>query len=121
MAGLGQNWPPIVLPHQFRHIGNLPASEMELRKVLFWLVAGSSIGSVLLVLVTLGLTVLRGASASGFSGAIGGVASYFRFFLAPTIDAATSNPGLGALIVLALVMAVIYNAMCNAAEARLNK
>lgn len=26
-----------------------------------------------------------------------------------------------ALIVLALVMAVIYNAMCNAAEARLNK
>jgi len=25
------------------------------------------------------------------------------------------------LIVLALVMAVIYNAMCNAAEARLNK
>ncbi len=26
-----------------------------------------------------------------------------------------------ALIILALVMAVIYNAMCNAAEARLNK
>jgi len=26
-----------------------------------------------------------------------------------------------ALIVLALVMAIIYNAMCNAAEARLNK
>jgi len=92
---------------------------MELRKVLFWLVAGSSIGSVLFVLVTLGLTVLRGASSSGFSGAIGGVASYFRSFLAPTVDAATSNPGLGALIVVALLFYAI--AMAYLAQSRLEK
>lgn len=119
MANLGQNWPPIVLPHQFRNVGNQPALEMELRKALYWLVAGCSIGAVLIVLVTLGLTVLRGASSNGFSGAIGGVASYFRSLLAPVVDAATSNPGVGALIVLALLGYAL--AMAYLAQSRLEK
>lgn len=76
-------------------------------------------GSVLLVLVTLGLSMLRGASSGGLTGAFGEVASYFRFFLTPAVDAVTSNPGLGAVIVLALLLYAI--AMVYLAQSRLEK
>lgn len=90
-----------------------------MRRVLFWLVAGGSIVSVLVVLVTLGLTALRGATSGGLTRAIAEVAMYFRHFFAPVVDVATSNPGLGALIVLALLLYAI--AMVYLAQSRLEK
>lgn len=90
-----------------------------MRRVLFWLVAGSSIASILVVLVTLGLSALRGASSDGLAGVIDGIASYYRYFLAPAVDTATSIPVLGALIVLALLLYAI--AMAYLAQSQLEK